>query len=865
MPNKESFKKGFYNTLRVAGAASIGLAPYTPVFSPQEKAQSAKDNGHTLTVDTPLNLDGLPKTLEAPDGTKIIFGNTEREQAQTQEVSVFGVQAGFNPRGNLMLSGIDGQTREIVLPPVGEFLYGKVEFSPDGSKIALWRRSLNPGKPGFETGIYLVRLRGGNIIPLSPEFLDPKGEEVNLMTWSSDSRRLAIGAGHHGGGKTVGIDVEARQALFEVFGSLFGKFSPDGNWFAKEVGRDTEIVGMDGKIFKIPNAANFAWTPDNKGIALISCTNWMETAWGDICQKGRLRIFDLASGRLGREIGMADAKERPVFSANGQKLLFKSDNPEDSGLRIYDLTNGKTQGIYIYPRIAVVDEGWRKEFHESGLVLLYQEGEGLYFRNIFWVNPDNGEVVSYQRAEIEKGRLNDYISTKDISALYVIYGVKRDKSDRVELYRAPINFKVFDYVLEGVKTGSYVPQREGNTIELFGLLKDGNRLISGDRQFLFMGGRKYPIEHTETAEYFGGQAESLPEVLVAFIPEGENISFRPGNAVGDKENKDFGIWYLRNGKRYRIQNWEWFLRGQRRPPETEPVSVDKTILERIPEGEPTLVQKEGEMGWLDWDGNFIEFQPYGGRMIIFIGGYDGSTSSQIEAFRQIKEKLVEKGWRRTQFLEATYNIDIEALHRGEIKPKEYKSEDTKLDPMLSASKLRLQARRYKEMLPLTNFIIMGHSLGGLEGFEASLGHTDSTEMVITLDSPLKGVDRAALNEHFGPDIDGIIRVLGEAVGRYLVSMAENPAAQQAQEDKTAFLRSRGVKVFTFSNDDDWFVRNRVSVLDNSDSEFEGQSLELIRHLGHLRPRGPGDFLTGHGQVLQEGSFLEELARILPAS
>lgn len=1009
MPTKESFKKRFDNALRVASVASIALAPYTPVFNQQEKAQSAKENGHARVLETPLSLNGI-SPLETPDGRRVVFSRetyeqqateeervvaeirrifelrdlaaveknippgsiawmttasrylflsreqamgvfrtaferrqprclafrvfdegqnkkisvlmkdfgvlewdgelsaassvsltshqgswfissvgefprstleeyvrrnsadlrpcpprtTERqEQVQNQEVSVFGVQAGFNERGNLVLSAIDNKTREIALPPAGEFLYGKIKFSPDGTKIALWRRSLNPR---FETGIYLVKLDDGNIFPLSPEFFDPGGEEINLVTWSSDSKKIAVGAGHHGGGKTVGIDIEAKQVLFEVPGSLFGRFSPDGNWFAKVVGRNTEIIGMDGKILEIPNAATFSWSPNNREIAMTFCTDWMETAWGDICQKGRIIIFDLATGRVRQEMaGIADAKEQPIFSPNGQKLLFKSDNPQGSGLRVYDLNSRKTQEIYIYPRIALIDDGWWKGFHESGLVLLYNQRIGSSFRYIFWVNPDNGEVISYQRAKIDRERIGDYIFIKEVSASRVLYGVTRAGTSRVELYWAPINLKVFDYVLEGVRAGSYIPQRGRDIIEIFAVLKNGDRFLSGGRQFLFRNGNKHLIEHTETAEYFGSQTESLLEVLTAFIPEGEKISFRPGDAVGDKENKKFGIWYLRNGKRYWIQNWEWFLRGQRLPPETKPTQVGKAILERIPEGEVPEARR-GESGWFDWDDTLKEFQPYGGRMVLSMGGYKSTKKSQYETFATLRSVV---GLAETQHLYPTYN----AFRRdGALFLEDHDKEHTKVHPLESVKKASEQIRRYKEILPMTKFILVGHSLGGFVLFNAAVEHADAVEAVITLDSPLAGVDKsflAALADAPAELADMIVSFRGSEVGKYLVEKGDDPKFKEEVEAKAEYMISRGVKVITATNQDDIFIPEWVSVLDASKKQANELGIQLIWELGHLPPLpeflslgGWGEFVTGHSQIYEDEGVLRTLIQPL---
>lgn len=259
-------------TLHIGSVASVALAPYTPVFSPQEEVQGARDNGHTQVLDTPLGLNGIPRTLEAPDGRRVVFDNTEREQIQSQEVSVFGFVAGFNERGNLVLSTIDNKTREIVLPRVSGFVLGEVKFSPDGTKIAAWRK-YSDGPPPAKYDLFLVDVQTSEATPFLPEFLENLGQFPTLLSfiWSPDGKKLAFAAGQHGGGKTMGVDVETGRVLFELRGSGFGEFSPDGQWFAKiDIGgKNLEVVNVNGPRLIVPNNGGpFSWSADSSFFSL---------------------------------------------------------------------------------------------------------------------------------------------------------------------------------------------------------------------------------------------------------------------------------------------------------------------------------------------------------------------------------------------------------------------------------------------------------------------------------------------------------------------------------------------------------------------------------------------------------------------
>lgn len=781
-----------------------------------------------------------------------------QEQRVSSEVSVFGVSAEFTDNGNVVISSIDGRRKEIKLPPLAEFYshYGGMAFSPDGTKLIVWRDSHDKGKEGYS--MFLVSPQTGELKPVFSSFvrsLDYLPRVIDLE-WSQNSKKLRIASGHHGRGKGIVVDIDTEQALFEYRGGIYGRFSPDGNWFARVEEKDLEVRRIsDGYRFIIRNNDSFSWSPDSSSLVFNRCLMWKDGVWGPECMYTQLALYDLVKGEQ-RNLDYSEPYAVPFFSPSGEKVFFRQRantrlthfsvlNVRDGKNSIIDLTRFVDQGFEL------VNWDWR--FYGEETVLGYggkRNDPRLYF---FWIDVANGSVKKQQW--LSPGR-DESVKFKSLFDAGMIFEVWNKSANRWEYRIAPITERggQLEIVQRIPLLRSAEPFSHGD--DLFAVLREGNQFRVGEQNFLFLGGRKYLIEHEESAEYFGGQRDSIPEGLAWFIPEGEKIGFLPGDVVGDK---DLGIWYLRNGKRYKIQNWDRFVERQRFDRGVWPVPA--WVIERIPTGEvpePIL----GREGILDWDGKIKEYQPFGGRMIIFMGGYAGNTTSQLEAFQPIKTRLIER-WSERQFLEATYKVEINAP-RKLIVPRAYFSQDTKVYPPQSFSKLRLQIERYKQMFPMTKFILVGHSLGGPMVFEAAAAHTDAIEAVISLDGSIEGIDKAFLIEV--PELlDPVVSALGDDVIGYMNVLGDDSVRRQEQEDKALWLRGRKVRVFTFSNDDDWLVRNRVAVLSSSDSEFEGRPVRLIWQLGHFEPRSVEDLLSGHEQILKEESFLEELARILPAS
>lgn len=852
----ERWRRKVERTLRVGSVASIAFAPYVPA-NPQP--QGGKENLSSQAQNLVLNTLKSENVFKDPiTGSRIVFeGQEAKEQAQSLASIALGAQVQLNRNGNLtILSETSRNAINIELPPAGGGLEtGRVAVSPNGSVIAVARR-YTEGRREKQDG-FLVWPRQGRILPLSPDFFSRMNyTPLNIsLRWSPDSKKIAVAGGQHGGGKTLIFDVEAETGLFELENSLYGEFSPNSEWFAKGTHqREVKVANLNGEVFTISGGTKFAWSPDSRHLAVNICSRWIETAWGDNCQEGTLGLYNIDTRQL-LPIARSDVLVKPLFSPGGDKILFG--NPADSRFRVYEPESQKVVNLDLP---ALVDTSWSEEFHESGLLVFSPPSSALHYGvnfspEVFWADPNTGELRAHQRIQGD-GRSPVFI--KGFFKDYLLYQVQR--GGEIDLYRAPITIR--NVILEGEHIGTY--QNSNSFLdkeEVFGIVKEGDLLLTAGGGFLYQNGKARKVEHEETVGYFAGQENKLPEILIQLLPEGEAISFLPGDVVGHEE---IGIWYLRNGKRYRVQNWDWFKSRQKFDRGEWPVA--RELIERIPVGEVPR-PAPGETGIRNWDGTMKEFQPFGGRMIIYMGGHGSNSSSQTVSFEVIKEFLRQDGWNDNVSLEGTYSL-IES-NEG-FFPVGYSEIHTYRNPQESIKKVELLIQWYKERFPLTKFILVGHSLGGFILFNSARAHVDAVETVVTLDSPLKGIDRVLLTRLTEAGDELIARgarlFSNSEVGRYLADKGDDEKFGQEAEVNGWYLVSHGVRLITATNKDDIFIPEHVAVLENSRREARRNSFQLVWELGRDRrfQFSFPDFLdfgfaVGHGQILEKeepwGSFL----------
>lgn len=382
---------------------------------------------------------------------------------------------------------------------------------------------------------------------------------------------------------------------------------------------------------------------------------------------------------------------------------------------------------------------------------------------------------------------------------------------------------------------------------------NGEIYQTDEKQYIVQDGKKFTTTPGETSEMMGAGQRKIhrtSEQAVSALPEGEQqFTFVEGDLI-TSDGKTW--WYLANKARHEV-NRELF-KAKTRFNRAEHV-IPQWMLDRISIGKDVW---NGRPTFSDWDGTLKETQLDGGIMYMFISGYSSDTEGNAKAFEKLQAALIAAGCKRTQFLNMTYNTEVNP-RTHEIEPHPYTSSDTKRSLIESIRHMENGFARYCQLLPRTIFIPIGHSLGGVMSFNLGTRNAGRTRAVVTLDSPLLGFDGV---EATTTD-NQILSYVGPDCSRDLARMAHDPEMKDIMAKLTKMMQKRGVGVITLENDDDWFVQGHVAVLPDANTQFNGKPVQLTWQLGH-RPANwsLGEIVFGHGQIKEDDNVIKMLVSVL---
>lgn len=375
--------------------------------------------------------------------------------------------------------------------------------------------------------------------------------------------------------------------------------------------------------------------------------------------------------------------------------------------------------------------------------------------------------------------------------------------------------------------------------------------VKTDKGMFFLNqGRKYSVSPTVWEIFAAPKPKNISEDLISQIPESKNkLGFSEGNLVSlpDKSN-----WYLNNGGRYKVEeDLNKFSKLRQR----------NFKIWEIPQWLSDKIDKKDfpKDLFIDWNGSLVD--PQRPIMIIFIDGWDSSIKGlsastseyQIEKFSKMKDGLKLIGWSDIQFLELTYNVELSQDGQGKriIKPDFYKESHSKRHISENTERVKLFLERAKILFPLTQFILVGHSQGGYMVEQLALTYPESICRAITIDSPLKGINKA----FFPIDIDNLGSFLGDAAKDF-IKLGDDPNTSKAVEDSALILQAEGVEFFTFTNSYDGLVKQEVAIVNNSKKEIEGYKVKFIWEAGDPNT------LPAHSVLLRTDLFLAEVAKVV---
>ncbi len=251
--------------------------------------------------------------------------------------------------------------------------------------------------------------------------------------------------------------------------------------------------------------------------------------------------------------------------------------------------------------------------------------------------------------------------------------------------------------------------------------------------------------------------------------------------------------------------------------------------------------------------------------IVFIQGLgsrcNGTRYGNI-GFSYIRRRLTSYGfqYRDKRFLQYSYT-------GGEVKagkwfPNKYGPEDTGQPIEISVKILTDLIRELSAANPNAQFIIVGHSLGGVIAFDFTSKYKEDNgrriKGVVTLDAPLSGyiynVPNIVLNilENNGS-------VWGSTAVRELILQNEFKIELESMRRQAAQrLQKNGVHLATFATQQDLIVPYHSAYLRDINNKpiTEGDIISVSR-LGKLP-----DSLYGHRQILEEDLIVDYIMSIL---
>lgn len=250
-----------------------------------------------------------------------------------------------------------------------------------------------------------------------------------------------------------------------------------------------------------------------------------------------------------------------------------------------------------------------------------------------------------------------------------------------------------------------------------------------------------------------------------------------------------------------------------------------------------------------------------------------------KVFSEIVQGLKLLEWRDNQIVFVSHRTDQD--ENGNLTPVFYTQDDA-LSPIRSREGCGLFFDWLTTRAPLSQIIGCGHSMGGDAIFHTAVTRPEIFCQVVTINSPLLGVDENYLgNETLSPEDLAALdcayfkdfslppplkdMVSGcQAVQFYANAGGNNPGYATNVINSADNLQKSGTEVFTFSAVKDPIAPTARAVLTNSKRRIGDYEVTLSWDLSHYDPAGKRKpiLTSAHGLLLSHKPFIAELLRVI---
>ena len=266
--------------------------------------------------------------------------------------------------------------------------------------------------------------------------------------------------------------------------------------------------------------------------------------------------------------------------------------------------------------------------------------------------------------------------------------------------------------------------------------------------------------------------------------------------------------------------------------------------------------------------------PKSRKVIVFLQGICSSLDAQSDPmetrFSALKERLRAKGYTAEDFLEYSY-LGGE-VSEGKWAPKSYSKEVPGQQDIYGASAENLHnlILRYRTAHPEVSFVLVGHSMGGLIGFQ-EVGKLVGGKIppgplasLVTLDSPLNGVSHdlllAAADNYLQP-----CQLVPSGVAASAISaLGGSPNTVDLNQKYALAAEARGMTIVTLGSEDDCLYNPQACHVPSSNSSgsqviLSASAAKLFKagHAGRQDRIG-----ESHTAVLESRSILAAVACVI---